>query len=220
VDHELDGGTGTSVAAPAARDIESAMPTSIGPKQLALGTARSLSLVTVPKHGFQRVTSVLVLVLLLCWYAQSCLGAENLECPEIGVASVPDLIGDASGGGLFVSENHADLANEINEAINRLQIANPAISWTDAQNVLVAAYCRVVARTGGLSAAEKWSHMRQFENVLERQIAANMMPPGTLIIANVPLPPDVFRELRKQALVSHQTPAQLMAAILSRAAGK
>jgi len=220
VDHELDGGTGTSVAAPAARDIESTMPTSIGPKQLALGTARSLSLVAVPKHGFQRVTSVLVLVLLLCWYAQSCLGAENLECPEIGVASVPDLIGDASGGGLFVSENHADLANEINEAINRLQIANPAISWTDAQNVLVAAYCRVVARTGGLSAAEKWSHMRQFENVLERQIAANMMPPGTLIIANVPLPPDVFRELRKQAFVSHQTPAQLMAAILSRAAGK
>jgi hypothetical protein len=62
--------------------------------------------------------------------------------------------------------------------------------------------------------------MHQFGNVLERQIAANMMPAGTLIIANVPLPPDVFRELRRQAAVSNQTPAQLMIAILTRAAGK
>jgi hypothetical protein len=48
--------------------------------------------------------------------------------------------------------------------------------------------------------------MRQFDNVLERQIAANMMPAGTLIIASVPLPPDVFRELGKQAFVSNQEP--------------
>jgi hypothetical protein len=34
--------------------------------------------------------------------------------------------------------------------------------------------------------------MRQFDKVLERQIAANMMPAGTLIIASAPLPPDVF----------------------------
>jgi hypothetical protein len=46
------------------------------------------------------------------------------------------------------------------------------------------------------------------------------MPAGTLIIANVPLPPDVYRELRRQAVTSDQTTAQLMAAILSRAAGK
>ena len=161
-----------------------------------------------------------VLLMLLCWGAQNSYGAENLECPEIGATSVPGLIGDASGGGLFVSENRVDLANEINEAVNRLQLANPNISWPDVQNVLVAAYCRVVARQGGLTAAEKWTRMRQFDNVLERQVAANMMPAGTLIIASVPLPPDVFRELRKQAFVSNQTPAQLMAAILSRAAGK
>jgi hypothetical protein len=46
------------------------------------------------------------------------------------------------------------------------------------------------------------------------------MPPGTLIIANVPLPAAVYRELRSQAAVSHQTLAQLMAAILTRAAGR
>jgi hypothetical protein len=62
--------------------------------------------------------------------------------------------------------------------------------------------------------------MRQFDSALERQIAANMMPTGTLIIANVPLPPDVYRELKRQALVSKQTTAQLMTAILTRAAGK
>jgi len=47
-----------------------------------------------------------------------------------------------------------------------------------------------------------------------------MMPAGTLITANVPLPPEVFRELRKQAAVSRQNTAQLMAAILTRAAGR
>jgi multidrug resistance efflux pump len=40
-----------------------------------------------------------------------------------------------------------------------------------------------------------------------------------LIIANVPLPPAVYRELRSQAASVDKTPAQLMAAILSRAAG-
>jgi len=169
---------------------------------------------------YQRIGCVLALFMLLCCSTGQSYAAENLECPEIGATSVPDLMGDASGGGLFVTDNRVDLANEINEAINRLQIASPDISWSDAQNVLVAAYCRVVARKGGLTAAEKWGRMRQFDNVLERQIAANMMPAGTLIIASVPLPPDVFRELRKQAFVSNQTPAQLMTAILSSAAGR
>jgi hypothetical protein len=77
-----------------------------------------------------------------------------------------------------------------------------------------------VARKGGLTAAEKWSRMHQFDSVLEQQIAANMMPAGTLIIANVPLPPDVYREFGRQAVTSDQTTAQLMAAILTRAAGK
>lgn len=108
------------------------------------------SLVAVSGRGFRRVTSLFVLLVLLCWPTQESFGAENLECPEIGAASVPDLIGDTSGGGLFVSENRIDLANEINEAINRLQITSPNISWTEVQNVLVAAYCRVVARTGDL----------------------------------------------------------------------
>jgi hypothetical protein len=130
------------------------------------------------------------------------------------------IIGDATGGGLFASENRIDLTNEINDAINRLQISDPNISWSDVQNVLIAAYCRVVSRKAGLTAAERWGRMRQFVSVLEQQIAANRLAPGTLLIANVPLPPDVFRELRSQAAASGQTTTQLMAAILTRAAGK
>ncbi|WP_156944659.1 hypothetical protein [Bradyrhizobium sp. Ec3.3] len=129
-------------------------------------------------------------------------------------------MGDASGGGLFVSENRVDLANEINEAINRLQLANPNVSWSDVQNVLIAAYCRVVARKAGFTAAERWSRMRRFSSVVEQQIAANLMAPGELIVANVPLLPGVFRELRSQAAASGQTTSQLMAAILTRAAGR
>jgi hypothetical protein len=46
------------------------------------------------------------------------------------------------------------------------------------------------------------------------------MPPGSLIIADVPLPPAVYRALRSQAAAVNQTPAQLMGAILARAAGQ
>jgi hypothetical protein len=67
---------------------------------------------------------------------------------------------------------------------------------------------------------EKWSRMRQFDAILQRQLAANMEPAGTLIVANITLPPAVYRELRSQAAVVKQSPAQFMAEILTRAAGK
>jgi hypothetical protein len=171
------------------------------------------------ERGGRRIRLMFMLLMLLLCPARQSYGAETLECPEIGSGSIPDLFG-AAGDGLFTTENRVDLANEINEAINTLQIANPNISWSEVQNVLIATYCHVIARKPGLAAAEKWTRMRQFDGALERQIAANMMPSGTLIIANVPLPPDVYRELKRQALVSKQTAAQLMTAILTRAAGR
>jgi hypothetical protein len=161
-----------------------------------------------------------MLFALLCCGAMQSVAAENLECPEIGPGRVPDLIGDANGAGLTGAENFIDLANEINDAIGRLQIASPGISWGSVQDVLIAAYCRVVAREPGLSSAEKWSRMRQFTGVLEREVAVDRTSSGGLIIARVPLPPDVYRELASQAALSHLTPAQLMTAILRRAAGK
>jgi hypothetical protein len=71
-----------------------------------------------------------------------------------------------------------------------------------------------------LTATEKWRRMQQFDAILRQQLAADTMPQGSLIIANVPLPPAVYRELRSQAAAVDQTAAQLMASILARAAGR
>jgi hypothetical protein len=168
----------------------------------------------------QRVRFAIVPFVLVFSLATQSYAAENLECPEIGSGGVPDLIGDATGSGLVTTGNRVELVNEINYLINKLQISSPNASSTDIQNVLIAAYCRVVARAPGLTSSEKWSRMRQFDGVVEQQVAANTLAPGTVIIASVPLGADVYEELRSQAALSHQTTAQLMAAILARAAGR
>ena len=144
--------------------------------------------------------------------------AAGLDCPEIGAGAVPNLLTDLQVK-LVTSGNSVDLANEINDLINKVQIEKPSIAYAELTNVIIAAYCPVVANTTSLSASEKWQRIRQFDNILQQQLAANTRAPGTLIIANVPLPPAVYRELRSQAAKVDQSPAQLMAAILSRAAG-
>jgi hypothetical protein len=146
--------------------------------------------------------------------------AESLVCPEIGPGAVPDLLANATQAKLITSGNTVDVANEIRYLINRLQIERPNISNTDVTNVLIAAYCPAVANAPGLSAADKWRRMREFDAMLQHQLDADTMPPGSLIIADVPLPPAVYRELRSQAATVNQTPAQLMGAILTRAAGQ
>jgi len=145
--------------------------------------------------------------------------ATGLDCPEIGTRAIPNLFADLQIK-LLETENRIDLANEINDAINRLQIAEPSISYAEITNVVLAGYCQVVANTAGLTSLEKWSRMRQFDAILQHQLAANMEPPGTLIVANIPLQPAVYRELRSQAVAVKQNPAQFMAEILTHAAGK
>jgi hypothetical protein len=142
----------------------------------------------------------------------------GLDCPEVGAGTVSNLLSDVQVK-LVTSGNNVDVANEIYDLINKLQIEKPNISYAELTDALVAAYCPVVANMANLTASEKWRRMRQFDTILQRQLAANMMPPGSLIMANVPLPPAVYRALRSQAASAGQTPAQLMAAILSRAAG-
>ena len=142
----------------------------------------------------------------------------GLDCPEIGPGAVPNLLTDLQVK-LVTSGNSVDLANEINDLINKLQIEKPNISYAELTNVIIAAYCPVVASTTNLTTSEKWRRVRQFDMILQQQLAANTLAPGTLIIANVPLPPAVYRELRSQAAKVDQSPARLMAAILSRAAG-
>src|SRR5262245_25107839 len=109
--------------------------------------------------------------------------AAGLECPEVGPGAVPNLLANLKQPQLVASSNSADLANEISDAINRLQIARPDISYTDLTNVLIAAYCPLVANAPQLTTPEKWHRMRQFDAVLRQQLAADTMPQGSLIIA-------------------------------------
>ena len=143
--------------------------------------------------------------------------AAGLDCPELGPGAIPNLLTDLQLK-LIASADSADLANEINDLVNKLQILKPNISYAELTNIVTAAFCPVVASTN-LTAAEKWDRMRQFDTILQRQLAADMLAPGTLIVANIPLPPAVYRELRSQAAKVGQKPTQFMAVILTRAAG-
>jgi hypothetical protein len=62
--------------------------------------------------------------------------------------------------------------------------------------------------------------MRRFVRVLQQQLATNDLPPGSMIIAEVPVPLAVYRQLRSQAEAAGQTPSQLMASILTAATGR
>ena len=143
--------------------------------------------------------------------------AAGLDCPELGPGSVPNLLTDLQVK-LIASADSADLANEINDLVNKLQILKPNISYAELTNIVIAAFCPVVASTN-MTTSEKWNRMRQFDTILQRQLAADVLAPGTLIVANIPLPPAVYRELRSQAAKAGQKPTQFMAVILTRAAG-
>jgi hypothetical protein len=146
--------------------------------------------------------------------------AAGLECPDIGHVGVPDLTSDSSRAKLLVGGVGADLANEVSELINQLQLKEPGISNADLTNGLIASYCPLVAQAPGLTSAQRWSQMHRFVEVLQQQLAANDLPLGSMIIAEVPVPPAVYRRLRSQADAAGQTPAQFMGSILTAAAGK
>ena len=145
--------------------------------------------------------------------------ASGLECPEVGGGAIPALIGDSQIRRMTTG-NNTDLATEIGGLIGRLRAENPTASDTEVANILIAAYCPVVAQKADAAPAEKWGLMRQFDRVLMQQLAATAMPQGSLIIANVPLPPAIYENLSGQAKARGQTTADFMAAILTRAAGQ
>jgi hypothetical protein len=146
--------------------------------------------------------------------------AAGLECPEIGQAGVPDLTSDPARAKLLLSGAGPDLANEISELINQVRLKEPSISNVDLTNGLIAAYCPLVAQVQRLTSAQRWSQMHRFVKALQQQLAANDLPPRSMIIAEVPVPPAVYRRLRSQDEAGGQTPAQFMGSILTAAAGK
>jgi hypothetical protein len=145
--------------------------------------------------------------------------AGGLECPEIS-AAVPNLLADAPQLGRLTTANTVDLADEINGLIARVKTEKPGISNDEITDVLLAAFCPVVAAKTDLSSAEKWRLMHRLDTVAMQQIQASTMPAGSQIIASVPLPPDVFRDLSNKAETAGQQPTQFMANILKKAVGK
>jgi len=137
--------------------------------------------------------------------------ASGLECPEVGRGAVPALIGDAQIRRM-TRGNNADLAAEIGGLIGRLRAENPTASEGEIANILIAAYCPVVAQKADASPAEKWELMRQFDRVLMQQLSATAMPQGSLIVVNVPLAPAIYETLSIQAKASGQQTMDFIAA--------
>jgi hypothetical protein len=177
------------------------------------------STVALPAATASRTGALAVALLLSGLLALSPVSAyaAGLDCPETGAGAVPDLLAGSQQIERMTTGNEVDLANEIKGLINRVQTEKPGISSDEIVNVLIAAYCPVVARMQA-SPADKWRLMRRFDAAVLRELTAATMPSGSLIIADVPLPPSVFRSLTNQADAAGQTPAQFMATILTGAA--
>ena len=177
------------------------------------------STVALPAATASRTGALAVALLLSGLLALSPVSAyaAGLDCPETGAGAVPDLLAGSQQIERMTTGNEVDLANEIKGLINRVQTETPGISSDEIVNVLIAAYCPVVARMQA-SPADKWRLMRRFDAAVLRELTAATMPSGSLIIADVPLPPSVFRSLTNQADAAGQTPAQFMATILTGAA--
>jgi hypothetical protein len=169
------------------------------------------------RYCIRLVAAVLSALFLEAWATSA--NAVGLECPETGQGA-PELTSIPAGAKLVIGGTGPDLANEISDLINQVQLKQPNISNLDLTNGLIAAYCPLVAQAPGLTGAQRWSRMHLFVQAIQQQLAANDLPPGSMIIADVPLPPAVYRQLRSQAEAAGQTPAQFMGAILAVAAGK
>src|SRR5215212_7779174 len=94
----------------------------------------------------------------------------------------------------------------------------PTASIAETANLLMAAYCPVVAKMTTRSTQEKWQLMRQFDRVLMQQLSATAMPQGSLIVVNVPLAPAIYETLSIQAKASGQQTTDFIAGVLARAA--
>jgi hypothetical protein len=63
----------------------------------------------------------------------------------------------------MTTDNDVDLANEIGGLIGQLKAENPTTPNDMISDILIGAYCPVVAQMANTSPAEKWPLMRQFE---------------------------------------------------------
>jgi hypothetical protein len=145
--------------------------------------------------------------------------AAPLECPRAQEGGVSAAL-TAADAEILKSEDRGDLAVEINEIVNRLQLQWPALSYAEIVNALIAAYCPVVAGQPDLTDAQRQARVERFAGLAQRLAPEDSLPAGSQIIASVPLPPDVYRRLGAEAAAHNLTTAQFLAKMLTRAAGQ
>jgi hypothetical protein len=145
--------------------------------------------------------------------------AHPFQCPHAREGTVSTSV-TAADSEILKSEDRADLATGINDVLNQLQLQQPGLTYAQQVNALVAAYCPIVAELPNLTDAQKHARITQFATLARQLAPANSLPSGSLIIATVPLPPDVYRRLSAQAGSVNQPTARFMAKILTDAAGR
>jgi hypothetical protein len=99
--------------------------------------------------------------------------------------------------------------------MRRLKAENPAVSSEEIADTLSAACCPIVAEMANASRAGRCRVLRQFDWMLIQQLAANAMPHGSLIVANVPLPSAIDQKLGSQTQAGGQPTGMT---VLTRAA--
>jgi hypothetical protein len=164
-----------------------------------------------PKICFFAASLILVLAV-----SSASARPAGLDCPSQAAAPAGLSPADAE---ILKGDDNIALAGEINDIVNRLLLGRPGLSYAQLVNALIAAYCPIVAGRSDLSVAEKRDRMMRFAALARRQVSANALPRGSLIIANVPLPPEVYRRLAGQAAAQNQPIARFMEKILTEAAG-
>lgn len=145
--------------------------------------------------------------------------ARGFQCPHAHEGAVSANM-TATDSDILKSDDEVDLATEISDVVNRLQLQQPGLSYAQLVNALIAAYCPIVVELPDLTDAQKHARVTRFATLARRQVSANSLPAGSRIIANVPLPPDVYRRLSAQAAIQNQPTARFMAKILTEAAGQ
>jgi hypothetical protein len=144
--------------------------------------------------------------------------AHAFQCPRADEGAM-SLSLTAADTEILKSEDRVDLATGINDVVNQLQLQRPGLSYAQQVNALVAAYCPIVAELPNLTDAQRHARVTRFATLARQLAPANSLPTGSLVIATVPLPPDVYRRLSAQAGSVNQTTAGFMAKILTDAAG-
>jgi hypothetical protein len=131
-------------------------------------------------RGYERSAYAMVLLLALVGSIVSlpaAVRASGLECPTTATGSLS--IASDSQITRMTTGNDADLAKEIDGLIGRARAEAPRASIAETANLLIAAYCPVVAQMTTRSTQEKWQLMRQFDRVLMQQLRRSRFASAT-----------------------------------------